>query len=149
MGLSATNPMKAASPAGQARAGLFAAGIILGVVDLAMLCASGGSFFKPDLGVWYVLKEHEHFVLLPEDVSDPDGVWVGTSVKDDEITVRVDLSKDAVGRNTLLMGKTQMGNWPPYLLDGTSTVILVPSPDEAMCSSALTMAARSRITVNP
>ena len=51
----------------------------------------------------------ERFVPLPEDVSDPDGVHVGRSVKDDQTTVRVSLSRDAISRNTFMIGKTQMG----------------------------------------
>jgi len=48
--------MKAASAAGQARAGLFALGIILGSLDLAMLFASVGVFFRPSVGFLDVLK---------------------------------------------------------------------------------------------
>jgi hypothetical protein len=48
--------MKAASAAGQARAGLFALGIILGSLDLAMLFVSLGVFFRPSVGFLDVLK---------------------------------------------------------------------------------------------
>jgi len=48
--------MKAASAARQARAGLFALGIILGGLDLAMLFASVGVFFRPSAGFVDVLK---------------------------------------------------------------------------------------------
>ena len=48
--------MKAASAAGQARAGLFALAIILGSLDLAMLFASVGVFFRPSAGCVDVLK---------------------------------------------------------------------------------------------
>jgi hypothetical protein len=52
---------------------------------------------------------YERYAPLPEDVSDPNGVPVGLSVKDDPTSIPVSLSEDAVGRNILLMGKTQMG----------------------------------------
>jgi len=52
---------------------------------------------------------YERYVPLPEDVSGLDGVPVGVSVKDDQISIPVSLSGDAVTRNILLMGKTQMG----------------------------------------
>ena len=48
-------------------------------------------------------------LYLPEDVSDLDGVLIGVSGKDDRACVPVSLSGDAVGRNILLMDKTQMG----------------------------------------
>ena len=48
--------MRAASAAGQARAGLFALSIILGSLDLAMLFASVGVFFRPSIGFLDVLK---------------------------------------------------------------------------------------------
>jgi len=48
--------MKAASAAGQARAGLFALGIILDSLDLAVLFASVGVFFRPSAGFVDVLK---------------------------------------------------------------------------------------------
>ncbi len=54
-------------------------------------------------------EEHERFVPLPDDVADPHGVRVGQSVKDDQTTVDVSLSQDAIGRNTVMIGKTQMG----------------------------------------
>jgi hypothetical protein len=52
---------------------------------------------------------YERYVPLPGDVCDPDGVPVGVSVKDDRVGIPVSLSGDAVTRNILLMGKTQMG----------------------------------------
>ena len=52
---------------------------------------------------------YERYVPLPEDVSGLDGVPVGVSVKDDQTSIPVSLSEDAVTRNILLMGKTQMG----------------------------------------
>jgi len=52
---------------------------------------------------------YERYVPLPEDVSSPDGVPVGVSVKDSQTSIPVSLSGDAVTRNILLMGKTQMG----------------------------------------
>jgi len=51
---------------------------------------------------------YERYVPLPEDVSDPDGVPIGVSVKDDRTSVPVSLSADAVGRNVLLMGKSNV-----------------------------------------
>ena len=54
-------------------------------------------------------EDHDRFVPLPEDVEDPEGVHIGCSIKDDQTTVKVSLSKDALSRNSLLMGKTQMG----------------------------------------
>lgn len=52
---------------------------------------------------------YERFIPLPEEVSDSDGVPIGVSVKDDQTCVPVSLSGDAVRRNVLLIGKTQMG----------------------------------------
>ena len=52
---------------------------------------------------------YERYVPLPEDVSGLDGVPVGVSVKDSQASIPVSLSGDAVTRNILLMGKTQMG----------------------------------------
>jgi len=48
--------MKAASAAGQARAGLFALGIILGSLDLMMLFASMGVLFRSSVGLLDALK---------------------------------------------------------------------------------------------
>ena len=48
--------IKAASVAGQARAGLFALGIILGSLDLATLFVSVGVFFRPSAGFVDMLK---------------------------------------------------------------------------------------------
>ncbi|MFW6115960.1 MAG: helicase HerA domain-containing protein [Chloroflexota bacterium] len=80
-------------------------GLILNLAELA--------------GLWHIpvgdapelvrREEHDRFVPLPEDVEDPDGVHIGCSIKDDQTTVRVSLSRDALRRNSLLMGKTQMG----------------------------------------
>jgi hypothetical protein len=54
-------------------------------------------------------QEHDRFVPLPEDVEDPDGVHIGWSIQNDQATGSVFLSRDALRRNSLLMGKTQMG----------------------------------------
>ncbi|MFW6116023.1 MAG: helicase HerA domain-containing protein, partial [Chloroflexota bacterium] len=80
-------------------------GLILNLAELA--------------GLWHIpvgdapelvrREEHDRFVPLPEDVEDPDGVHIGCSIKDDQTTVSVSLSQDALRRNSLLMGKTQMG----------------------------------------
>jgi len=54
-------------------------------------------------------EDSERFVPLPETVADPDGVHVGRSIKDNQTSVRVSLSEDALGGNIFLIGKTQMG----------------------------------------
>ncbi len=53
-------------------------------------------------------QTHERLLPLPQDVTDPDGAFVGVSRKG-EREVKVNLSAEALRRNLFIIGKTQHG----------------------------------------
>ena len=81
-------------------------------------------------------EEYEKYIPLPEDVGDPDGVFIGWASKGD-VTIDVHLSSDAIKRNVFLIGKTQMGKSNVMKLlathimqqEGAALVVLDPQGD--------------------
>lgn len=96
-------------------------------------------------------EDHDRFVPLPEDVEDPDGVHIGQSVKDNQTAIPVSLSRDALRRNSLLMGKTQMGksNLMQILacrsMENRDSALVVLDPQGDMVRALKGMVPRDRV----